>query len=248
VGERLEAPTFTTTLHTVVRVQNTMQGHPESPRLWEKLIDKILKQIDFRLTKHEPCPCYGNINGSCTLFLRQVDDFAISTCTEDEANAIRHKMNQHLRLPIHNLGIIARFNGMDVNQMHHYKKLHCTKYLKKMTQSHAWNLTTMQSTRHHRATEGPGKMYGLQILARNGRSDVSDGKMPSKYIHPHNTAQSVNESIRPGEEHYLVLQHWYTILLGLYQRVFITGGRNLYNTSLMPQSLSHMQIHTKSKK
>jgi hypothetical protein len=28
--------------YTVVRVNNAMQGHPESLRLWKKLIDKIL--------------------------------------------------------------------------------------------------------------------------------------------------------------------------------------------------------------
>lgn len=33
--------------HTVVQVNNAIQGHPESPWLWEKHIDRILRQIGF---------------------------------------------------------------------------------------------------------------------------------------------------------------------------------------------------------
>jgi hypothetical protein len=92
--------------HTVVRVQNAIQGHPESSRLWEKLIDHILTKIGFLPTTHEPCLYSGTINGHYTLFLRQVDDFAIATINEEEANQIIMHINRYLRLPIHNLGII----------------------------------------------------------------------------------------------------------------------------------------------
>ncbi len=33
--------------HTVVRVQNAIQGHPELSRLWEKLMDRILIDVGF---------------------------------------------------------------------------------------------------------------------------------------------------------------------------------------------------------
>jgi hypothetical protein len=124
--------------HTVVRVQNAIQGHPESSRLWEKLIDHILTKIGFLPTTHEPCLYSGTINGHYTLFLRQVDDFAIATINEEEAHQIIMHINRYLRLPIHNLGIIKRYNGMDVEQTRHYIKLHQTKYLTKMSSSHPW--------------------------------------------------------------------------------------------------------------
>jgi hypothetical protein len=126
---------------TVVRVNNAIQGHPESPRLWEKLIDKILKDIGLHPTTHEPCLYQGTINGKLVLFLRQVDDFAIATHDEDTANYIIAAISKHLQLPIHNLGIITRFNGINVDQTKHYVKLHCTKYLTKMLQHHPWALT-----------------------------------------------------------------------------------------------------------
>ena len=38
-----------------VKVKHAIQGHPESPRLWQLFIDKILSQIGFKPTTHEPC-------------------------------------------------------------------------------------------------------------------------------------------------------------------------------------------------
>ena len=38
-----------------VKVNKAMQGHPESPRLWAKLINKIITDPGFIPAKHEPC-------------------------------------------------------------------------------------------------------------------------------------------------------------------------------------------------
>jgi hypothetical protein len=48
-----------------------------------------------------------------------------------------------LRIPMHNMGVIDRYNGNDVLQTRHYIKLHCSTYLKKMLNSHTW-LDTQQ--------------------------------------------------------------------------------------------------------
>jgi hypothetical protein len=55
--------------HTVVRVHNAIQDHTESPRLWEKLIDKILRQIGLKPTTHEPCLYHGIYKGQYMLFM-----------------------------------------------------------------------------------------------------------------------------------------------------------------------------------
>jgi hypothetical protein len=47
-------------------------------------------------------------------------------------------MNTALRMPVKQIGIITRFNGIDVDQTKYYVKLHCTKYLTKMLQHHEW--------------------------------------------------------------------------------------------------------------
>ena len=54
-----------------VKVHKAIQGHPESPRLWASLINKIIVDIGFRPCKHEPCLYYHpNYNGEQVYFLR----------------------------------------------------------------------------------------------------------------------------------------------------------------------------------
>jgi len=74
--------------------------------------------------------------GSYTLFMRQVDDFAIATGTEDTAKQIIADINEHIRLPIKFLGKVTRFNGMDIEQTKEYVKVHCSTYLSKLGQAY----------------------------------------------------------------------------------------------------------------
>ena len=55
-----------------------MQGHPESPQMWEKQADKILLKIGLTPTIDKPCLYSGTFNGNCVLFMHQVDDFAVA--------------------------------------------------------------------------------------------------------------------------------------------------------------------------
>lgn len=122
----------------VVRVHNAIQGHPESPRLWEKHIDKILQRLGLRPTTHEPCLYSGLIQAERVLFLRQVDDFAIAAATQQLALHVIQQVNQHMRIEVKQLGIIERFNGVDVHQTRYFIKLTCEKYLFNMLKHHDW--------------------------------------------------------------------------------------------------------------
>ena len=51
----------------IIPILSTMQGHPESPRLWERHADSILQDIGMKPTVHEPCLYSGVINGKRTL-------------------------------------------------------------------------------------------------------------------------------------------------------------------------------------
>ncbi len=51
----------------VIPVLSAMQGHPESPRLLEKHVDSILRDIGLTPTVHEPCLYSGVINGKRVL-------------------------------------------------------------------------------------------------------------------------------------------------------------------------------------
>ena len=122
----------------VVRVHNAIQGHPESPRLWEKHIDGILRLLGLKPTTHEPCLYAGYIDEHRLLFLRQVDDFAVAATTKEAALNLITRINNHMRMEVKHLGIIDRFNGMDIHQTQAYIKITCEKYLYNMLKQHNW--------------------------------------------------------------------------------------------------------------
>ena len=91
----------------VVPVLAAMQGHPESPRLWEKHCDRILKQIGLIPTVHEPCLYARHIEGDKVYFKRQVDDFAIACKEESIATIIYDAIDFKLSIPIKRQGLIT---------------------------------------------------------------------------------------------------------------------------------------------
>lgn len=122
----------------MVRVNNAIQGHPESPRLWEKHIDRILKDIGMSPTTHEPCLYHGMVNNQRVLFSRKVDDFAVASSSEETVQQLLDSINVAMRIPIKSLGVVSRFNGNDVIRSKYYVKLTQKKHLTKMLQSHGW--------------------------------------------------------------------------------------------------------------
>lgn len=125
---------------TVVRVCKAIQGHPESPRLWEKHIDRILREMHFVPTRHEPCLYRGSVNGEIVLFLRQVDDFSVAAKLPNVCSDIIAHINTKMTMAVKDLGLITRFNGLDVHQTRYYVKITCEKYIRKMLESHDWLL------------------------------------------------------------------------------------------------------------
>ena len=62
-------------------VSHAPQGHPESGKLSERHINKILTSegLAFKNATHDRSICSANIEGHEVLLLRQVDDFALAT-------------------------------------------------------------------------------------------------------------------------------------------------------------------------
>jgi hypothetical protein len=120
----------------VIPVRRAMQGHPESSRLWEKHIDRIIKKYGFKPTVHEPCLYLGYIRGERCIFKRQVDDFALATQSEETAHHFFDLLDDELTMPMKRLGLISLFNGMDVLQTKYYIKISCQTYIEKMSKRH----------------------------------------------------------------------------------------------------------------
>ena len=122
-----------------MRVKKALQGHPESPRLWATLIDKIIREMGFRPCHHEPCLyVHNNYKNKKVFFLRQVDDFAVSTMDLSTANSVIEDINSKMTIDIKPLGVINRFNGVDVQQSKHFIKIYNRTYINKILKDKNW--------------------------------------------------------------------------------------------------------------
>ena len=103
--------------NSYVQVNHAIQGHPESPRLWQLHIDGILKKIGFEPTTHEPCIYTLHTPTETIYMLRQVDDFAIACDAQTTATYYWDCLDKYLKEPSkREKGLMTRHNGVDIEQ------------------------------------------------------------------------------------------------------------------------------------
>jgi hypothetical protein len=124
----------------VIPIPKNLQGHPEAPRLWHKHFDGILiTKMGFQHTTHEVCLYFKHHNiYRLILVLRQVDDFIIGAKTMQLCLDIKQQIQDNMVNPLNELGIIKRFNGLDIQQTQHYIKISCQTYIDKIVEYHKW--------------------------------------------------------------------------------------------------------------
>jgi hypothetical protein len=120
----------------MIPILSAMQGHPESPRLWEKHADAILRELGLTPTIHEPCLYSGVINGKRIIFMRQVDDFAIAAPDAHTADVLLDMLDDKLSIPIKRQGHLDMYNGVDILQTRHYIRLSCTSFIDKISEKY----------------------------------------------------------------------------------------------------------------
>ena len=159
-----------------VRVKHAIQGHPESPRLWQEHIDKILRSLDFIPTVQEPC-LYKYAGTKYTAediyLLRQVDDFAVACDNENTANKIWNDIDSKLSAPLKKEGLLRRHNGIDIEQARHHIKIHCSTYITKITSNKAF-LTDMKITSNKPIPMRADNEYIQQFDTTKGPTDVNE--------------------------------------------------------------------------
>ena len=128
----------------VIPILKALQGHPESPRLWDKHISKMLThELGFKSTVHEPCLYYKrDSNDNVTLILRQVDDFLVANKSSKECDEIGKRIQDRMINPLNKLGTIRKFNGVNIDQKRDFNHVHCETYIKKIVHHHGWQNET----------------------------------------------------------------------------------------------------------
>ena len=133
----------------VLPVQHSLQGHPESGKMWMRLIDNILiKEMGFTSTTHDRCIYkHDNIFNETVYIIRQVDDFMLGCKDEKTAKDIFNIIGTKLQfpseklkgvVPFEYLGLVTDYNGVDIRQTRDYIEMHCTNYIDRLLKSHSW--------------------------------------------------------------------------------------------------------------
>ena len=159
----------------VLPVLRALQGHPESGRLWESHINKILQgpKLKFKSTTHDRTIYTTQYRGEKVYLLRQVDDFALACTKQSIADEIYDIIGKDLQLPKEDtipftkLGIITDFNGIDVEQSKDYIQLSAANYIDRIMTSHGWE--TDSSMKPHSKPNAPLSTEVLhQLHKHNG--------------------------------------------------------------------------------
>ena len=121
----------------VLLVQHAIQSHPQSPRLWENHINTILQEIGSQSTTHEGCIYQTKVKNQQALFLRQVNNFTVTSKNPTIAKELIAQIRCKLQVPLNHLGVIIRFNGIVVLRTKSHTKISCQQtYLEKVLDGH----------------------------------------------------------------------------------------------------------------
>ena len=138
----------------VLPVLHSLQGHPESGKMWMKLIDRILiKDLGFKTTTKDRCIYIKKIDGRVILLLRQVDDFCCGCTNEQDAKNIYNLIGTKIQfkserdkgdIPFEYLGLVKDYNGTDLVQTKKYIEMNCSNYINRFLKSHGWDVASDQ--------------------------------------------------------------------------------------------------------
>jgi hypothetical protein len=159
-----------------------MQGHPESSRLWEKHCDKFIRSIGFTPTIREPCLYVGEINGERYIFKCQVDEFALACKSAITTHKFYGMIDDHLSMPIKQMGLVTLFNGIDILQSRYYVKISCEPYMEKFCMKYllTWLKDTTISARPTPMPTSKAFLGGFQT-AEGNPDDKAQEQLKKQY-------------------------------------------------------------------
>ncbi len=120
----------------IIPVLSAMQGHPESPRLWEKYANKFFWELGLTPTVHEPGLYSGVFNEHRVLFMRQVDDFAVAAPNAKTSDILMDLIDKNISIPIKQQGYLDMYNGGNIYQTCYYIKINVKTFVNKVFEQH----------------------------------------------------------------------------------------------------------------
>ena len=81
---------------------------------------------------------FRSFSRQTNIFSAPVDDFAIACESETIAKDFVHVIDNKMSISIKYLGLLTRFNGVDIEQSRRTIKIHSATYIKKILREHDW--------------------------------------------------------------------------------------------------------------
>ena len=135
-------------------VLHSLQRHPESGKMWTKLIDRILiKELGFKTTTKDRYIYIKKIEGRTLLLLHQVDDFYCACTVEQDAKNSYNLIGTKIQfkserdkgdIPFEYLGLVQDYNGTDLVQTRKFIEMNCSNYIARFLKSHGWDVASNQ--------------------------------------------------------------------------------------------------------
>ena len=189
----------------------------------------LTEEMGFKNCIHEPCLYYKfDDNDDVTLILRQVDDFLVANKDAEECDKLGDLIQSKMTFPLNTLGLIRKFNGVDIEQTRNYNKVHCATYINKIVSHHEWqnkrmrrNSILMRADNKHQKEfqEAVGPSDPKEQKALQQKKEFNYRQAIGELIYGH-TICRINISIaiithsqfvqQPAEIHYDAVKHLFS--------------------------------------
>jgi hypothetical protein len=130
-------PEYPITTEYVMEVCHALQGHPESPHLYEEFVNDLLHKRGFRSSKHAPCFYYGKWKGERVIMVRQTDDFAGAALRKETVIDIFQDIDKELKMVVESTPMPLMY-GVSIIQTQEYNKLNMEQYLNLLVKKYEW--------------------------------------------------------------------------------------------------------------
>ncbi len=85
---------------------------------------------------HEDCLYQDLYKNEDTLFLSQVDDFAVAATNKYTATVLFNEIDLHMAVDIKYLGLLNQYNGVDITQAKCFIQISNETYMNKLLEEH----------------------------------------------------------------------------------------------------------------
>jgi Reverse transcriptase (RNA-dependent DNA polymerase). len=122
----------------VLPVLGSLQGHPDSGKVWQNKINEVISSYGFKSTTHEPCLYRGSFHGCAILLCRQVDDMLIAGGDTKVVHDFAKDISTKLKVTWSDKPS-KHFNGLDIVRTREGIHINCHTYIEKLRKAHGWN-------------------------------------------------------------------------------------------------------------